>query len=244
MICAGNWKMHKSPTQARQFITQLKEALSETERQEVVVLVPALCLEAVQQTAGKQIKFGGQNSHWENSGAFTGENSPQTLAEMGAGFCLVGHSERRQLFHETDTMVAAKVRSLQKQNVIPIVCIGETLEERRQEKTVEVLRRQLERGLAEVNSDRKFWLAYEPVWAIGTGEVATVRQVEEAHQVIRDWLVRHVPGQGQTPILYGGSVKAANAGELAKVPNVAGFLIGGASLELDSFLGVLRSTAK
>lgn len=242
MICAGNWKMNKSPAETREFIAELKAALKDEDAANVILLVPALCLEAaVQAAAGTKMQVGAQNCHWQDSGAFTGENSPRVMHDMGAKFCLVGHSERRQLFKEDDEVVAAKLKAVQTCGLTPILCIGEDLKEREANKTADVLRRQLQAALSGLDDTKPYWIAYEPVWAIGTGKVATPEQVREAHEVIRTWLKRYVEGRADVPILYGGSVKPGNAGELAKHPNVDGFLIGGASLELDSFLGILRA---
>ncbi|MGE0761756.1 MAG: triose-phosphate isomerase [Bdellovibrionales bacterium] len=243
MICAGNWKLNKDPQEATSFITQLLKDASTSEQKQLVVLPPALCLSSVMQSLqGAAVQVGGQNCDWHLSGAFTGENSPSTLAAMGAKFCLVGHSERRQLFAESDEMIARKIKVLQGQKITPIFCIGETLEEREEALTNKVLGRQLQVGLSELEPGAPLWIAYEPVWAIGTGKVATTDQVLGTHQFIREWLSKHHPALAQVPLLYGGSVKPDNAKELGKLPNVDGFLIGGASLEVPSFLGILRAS--
>ncbi len=211
------------------------------EAKEVVVLVPSLCMESAIETAkSSNVSVGGQNCYWQTSGAFTGETSPEVLKQMGAKFCLVGHTERRQLFSENDEKVARKVKALQSQGIVPIVCIGEQLDERENKQTFAILRRQLDVGLSEAVAGKPFWIAYEPVWAIGTGKVATPDQVMEAHGLIREWIKGKFPDQSKAPILYGGSVKGSNASEL-KLPNVDGFLIGGASLDVASFLGILRA---
>ncbi|HMN67212.1 MAG TPA: triose-phosphate isomerase [Bdellovibrionales bacterium] len=237
--CAGNWKMNKSPAEAREFVASLKSQLDNGEAERLVVIPPALCAaEVARGVAGSGVRWGGQNSYSEVSGAFTGENSPAVLKAMGASFCLVGHSERRQIFGETDKMMAAKVSALQGQGMTPILCVGETLAERESDKTSEVILRQLREGLSTADKAKDLWIAYEPVWAIGTGKVATPEQVTEAHTILRGVLKEW--GAGHAPILYGGSVKPDNAGALAKLPNVDGFLIGGASLKVDDFLKILR----
>lgn len=243
--CAGNWKMNKNPAQAAEFISKLKEQAKPEEQGHLVVIPPALvAFEVAQQVKGSSLRWGGQNSYFESSGAFTGENSPQVLKEMGAQFCLVGHSERRQIFGEADDLLTKKVQALQALGITPILCVGETLDDRRWNRTQEVIVRQTRSGLQAADPSKPLWLAYEPVWAIGTGEVATPLQVEEAHAILRkalkEWSSQSAE---QVPILYGGSVKADNARSLAGITNVNGFLIGGASLKVDDFLSIYRSSA-
>lgn len=244
--CVGNWKMNKSPSQAADFVARLKEQAKPAEQNHLIVLPPALiAYEVADQLKGSELQWGGQNSYFEASGAFTGENSPQILKEMGAKFCLVGHSERRQIFGEPDDMLAKKVQGLQTLGITPILCVGETLDDRRWNRTKEVIVRQTRNGLAAADPAKPLWLAYEPVWAIGTGEVATPQQVEEAHSILRNCLKEWSSQSAERiPILYGGSVKADNARSLAGINNVNGFLIGGASLKVDDFISIYRlSTA-
>ncbi len=243
--CVGNWKMNKSPAQAAEFISKLKEQAKPEEQSRLVVMPPALvAFEVAQQLKGSSLRWGGQNSYFEAAGAFTGENSPQILKEMGAQFCLVGHSERRQIFGEADDLLAKKVQALQGMGITPILCVGETLDDRRWNRTQEVIVRQTRGGLQAADPTKPMWLAYEPVWAIGTGEVATPLQVEEAHSILRkalkEWSAQTA---NEVPILYGGSVKADNARSLAGINNVNGFLIGGASLKVDDFLSIYRLSA-
>lgn len=258
MIVAGNWKMNKTPEEAKQFVASLLEQATATELREIILLPPALCLSAVREAAkGAKLSFGAQNCHFAKSGAFTGENSAAVLAHMGAEYCLVGHSERRQLFGETNEFLAKKVVAVEETGMVPILCIGETLQEREAGKTKSVLESQLREGLNSLMMEDEVlemgekddlgmdpltgvWIAYEPVWAIGTGRVAGPDQVREAHGWIHSWLAENGFVES-TPILYGGSVKPENAAELAKLPHVDGFLVGGASLELKSLLGILRS---
>lgn len=237
MICAGNWKMNMNPAQASAFARQLLAEVPATAKDKFVILPPALLAATVAtELKGSGIGWGGQNCYCELKGAFTGENSPQLLAEMGAQYCLVGHSERRHVFGEQDELLAKKVAALQKVNVTPILCVGETLEDRRMSRTQEVIERQLAAGLQAADSSRPLWIAYEPVWAIGTGLVATPQQVEEAHSILR-------AACSATPILYGGSVKSDNVASLSGLNNVNGFLIGGASLDAREFVRIFQNSA-
>jgi triosephosphate isomerase len=234
--CAGNWKMNKNPAQAAEFIRDLKSQAKDEEQAHLVVIPPALsAYEVANGVKGTGIAWGGQNCYSEMSGAFTGENSPQTLKDMGAKYCLVGHSERRHIFGERDEGLAKKVKALQDQGLTPILCVGETLAEREAGRTAEVILAQTKNGLASADLSKGYWIAYEPVWAIGTGKVATPEQVEEAHTLLRKQVGEKIP------ILYGGSVKPDNSAQLAGLKNVNGFLIGGASLKVDEFLKIYRS---
>lgn len=234
--------MNKSPSEAAAYVRELKEKAKPDEQKHLVILPPALiAFEVANSLKGSSIGWGGQNSYFEKSGAFTGENSPQVLKEMGAQYCLVGHSERRQLFAEPDDMIAKKVQALQSFGITPILCVGETLDDRRWNRTQEVIVRQTKQGLQAADPSKPLWLAYEPVWAIGTGEVATPVQVEEAHSMLRQTLKEWSHLSDSTPILYGGSVKPDNARSIAALNHVQGFLIGGASLKVDDFLNVYRS---
>jgi triosephosphate isomerase len=179
---------------------------------------------------------------WEWKGAFTGENSPHVLAELATPYVLVGHSERRALFGETDEQTGLKVKALHAEGITPMLCVGESLEEREAGRTNEVIVRQLKAGLAHRDATKRILIAYEPVWAIGTGKVASPEQANDAHAVLRKALVSF--GQAladATPILYGGSVKPDNCAEIAKQPEIDGFLVGGASLESDSFLALCQT---
>lgn len=241
MICAGNWKLNKNPSEAENFVAELLSQAKENELSQLVLLPPSVCLDRViQKLAGKKVGVGAQNCHWQLNGAYTGENSAETISQMGGQFCLVGHSERRFLFGETNEMIAKKILTVQKQGLTPIFCIGESVDEREGSLTIKVLTDQLKNGLSEVDEKCPIWIAYEPVWAIGTGRVATKEQVRDTHKFIRGWLEKNRPAIAKVPILYGGSVKPENAQELVG-PNVDGFLIGGASLKVDSFLGILRA---
>ncbi len=232
MIFAANWKMYKTPDESREFIRNLK--LSPKQMSQVVIFPTAICIEAVATALkGTGAKWGVQNGYIESAGAFTGENSPATVKSLGGSFVLIGHSERRALFHEQDGLLAKKVKCAQNLGLTPMLCIGETLAEREAGQTLSVIDKQLKMDLEFFDSQKPLVIAYEPVWAIGTGKVATTGQVAEVHTDIRKKLVHYKAEK--TPILYGGSVKPQNAKELGQLKDVDGFLIGGASLEVESF---------
>ncbi|MGE4131199.1 MAG: triose-phosphate isomerase [Bdellovibrionales bacterium] len=241
-VCAGNWKMNKNPAEAEAFAKTLREMAEPKELEYLVLFPPALSAYALAaQLKGSPVRWGGQNIYPANNGAFTGENSPLVLKEMGAGLCLVGHSERRHIFGEPDESLARKVQFLQAAGMTPVLCVGETIDDRRWNRTQEVILRQARHGLQSADPALPLWLAYEPVWAIGTGEVATPAQVEEAHGMLRNYLKEWSSAHGaDIPVLYGGSVKADNVEALAPLPNVNGFLIGGASLDPKELLTILR----
>lgn len=249
-IVAANWKMHKNPRETTEFFSAFLPKLSASGAardpafRKIIFFVPAIDLPAaIESLKGTHVGFGAQNVHWEAKGAFTGETSPQMLADLAIPFALVGHSERRALFGETDEQTGKKVRALQAVGVTPMLCVGETLEEREANRTSEVIVRQLQAGLAQREATKRMLIAYEPVWAIGTGKVATPEQANEAHAVLRKAL--HAIGGAAladaTPILYGGSVKPDNSAQIAKQPEIDGFLVGGASLEVDSFLQLCQT---
>ncbi len=231
-IFAANWKLHKTPAETRTFFKSFKE-ISSKATGELVFFPSAISLEAACETVkGSNIHIGAQNCYAQNQGAFTGENSAQVVKELGGDYILIGHSERRQIFGETDALIADKVAMVQSLGLTPMLCIGETLQEREATHTFRVLETQLLLGLAKADKSKPIVIAYEPVWAIGTGKVATPEQVAETHTDVHGILTK----LGFTaPILYGGSVKADNAKTLIEQPHVSGFLVGGASLEVDSF---------
>lgn len=257
-IFAANWKMHKTPDESlkffRDFLPQLNsnfeknsaKAKSGAEKR-TVFFVPALNLSAcLIATAKTKVEIGGQNIHQEIKGAFTGENSAAVLKSMGAAWALVGHSERRTLFGETDTATAHKMKTALANELSAMLCVGETLQEREANQTIDVVSRQLEAGLSQVLevarlTPKRISIAYEPVWAIGTGKVATPEQASEVHQAIRTWLAKKFDSKvaAEMAILYGGSVKPDNAASIAAKPDIDGFLVGGASLEVASFLGLM-----
>ena len=244
-VIAGNWKMHLGPARARSFFDTLDLA-GVGDGHELIVFPPAISIEAAvgaSKAGGGRVGVGVQNVHWKDEGAFTGETSAPMASEAGAAFALVGHSERRHVFGESDEDTARKVEAAGRHGLVPVLCVGETLDERRAGRVEEVVLRQLDAALgALTGAGRRFLIAYEPVWAIGTGETATPADASAAHGTIRTRLV-DVLGDpaGGVPILYGGSVKPDNAGELLAAADVDGVLVGGASLEPDSFAKIARA---
>ena len=233
MLIAGNWKMYKGQAETAEFCIELKRSLADVEAVDVAVCPPFPSLAvAVQILAGTDIAVAAQNVHWEEEGAFTGEVSAPMLRELGVYGAIVGHSERRQLFGETDEGVGRRTRAALDAGLSVIACVGETEEERERRETEDVLRRQLSVLEAEDN----LVIAYEPVWAIGTGKTATPEIAEEAHEFIKGLL--------DVPVLYGGSVKPENAEELLSLPAVDGALVGGASLDVESFASICLSASR
>jgi len=240
-IC-GNWKMHKTAAEAAQLIRELREKLK-TQAQ-VAVAPPFTALAAVRtELRGSAIELFGQNCHHEKQGAFTGEVSAPMLTEVGCQGVILGHSERRQYFGETDEGVNRKLRAALEAKLHPIVCVGETLQEREASRTWEVVSRQVRGALAGLGADQigRCTLAYEPVWAIGTGKTATTAQAQEVHAQIRGLLreLAGVPVADAVRIQYGGSVKPENAADLLGQPDIDGALVGGASLKADDFARIV-----
>jgi triosephosphate isomerase len=234
MLVAGNWKMFKGPAETAEFCRALRDA--DLGDADVVVCPPFVSLAAaVQVLAGTEIAVAAQNVHWAIEGAFTGEVSPAMLRELGVYGAIVGHSERRQYFGDTDETVARRVRAALDAGLFVIACVGESEEEREAGQTELVLRLQVE-AIADVTGDdaANLVVAYEPVWAIGTGKTATPELAQEAHAYVKSLL--------DVPVLYGGSVKPENAGELLSQPSVDGALVGGASIDVDSFAAICRAS--
>ncbi len=241
-LVAGNWKMNGSVAmlkEPRLLAAMLKDVKLKAD---VMVCPPAVLLRRVKSILkGSKIKMGGQDCHWAASGAHTGDVSAEMLKEAGCSAAIVGHSERRTNHGETDAMVQSKAKACQRAGLAAIICIGETLEERKAGKTLEVVTRQLKGSLPEGSVAANTVIAYEPVWAIGTGLTPTTAEVAEVHALIRSELAGLMGGEGaQTRILYGGSVKPSNAAELMGQPNVNGALVGGASLKAADFLGIIK----
>jgi triosephosphate isomerase len=240
-LIAGNWKMHRTQGEAAALVTALLEKLPARPSPEVLVLPPFTALPAVARVlaADGRVALGAQNCHWAKEGAYTGEVSPWMLLDVGCTYVLAGHSERRQLFGETDALVNKRARGALAAGLKPIVCIGETLEERDAGRTLSVVASQLAGSLAGLSAEEmgRVTLAYEPVWAIGTGRNATPAQAQEVHALLRADLGRLFGPAvaGATRLLYGGSVKPDNAAALLGQPDVDGALVGGASLEAGSF---------
>jgi triosephosphate isomerase (TIM) len=227
VLIAGNWKMYKGPAETAEFCIELKRHLEDLDGLDVAVCPPYASLAvAVQILAGTDIAVAAQNVHWEAEGPYTGEVSAPMLRELGVYGAIVGHSERRQLFGETDEMVGKRARAAVEAGLSVIACVGETESEREAGDTEDVLRRQV----AVLEAEDNLVVAYEPVWAIGTGKTATPEIAQEAHAFIKRLL--------DVPVLYGGSVKPDNAAELLALPDVDGALVGGASLDVESFAAI------
>jgi triosephosphate isomerase len=248
LIYAANWKMNLGPASAREFMHRFLELTTPAVDRSLWFFPPAVSIAAATEAAAgrRDVVVGAQNVHWEPKGAFTGELSLPLVREAGARAVLVGHSERRHLFGETDDQIGRKVTAALKAGVDPLICVGETLAEREGGRTEQVIQRQVHAILERVPLPQwdRIRLAYEPVWAIGTGRTPTPQDVQEVHGFIRDQLNQRFSGEGaRIRILYGGSVKPSNAAELLAVPNVNGALIGGASLKATDFLGIAQAVA-
>lgn len=247
-LVAGNWKMFMTSAEARLLVSEMLPGLTAIQGVEIVICPPyTSILPVAAMLEGTQISVGAQNMHWEASGAYTGEISPSMLAEY-CKYVIIGHSERRAYFGETDEGVNRKVKAALAHDLVPIMCVGETLEENESGKTEAVVSRQVREGLSgvEMDSIHMVVIAYEPVWAIGTGRAATA---DGANQVIAG-IIRRVLGEMFSPslaqegrVLYGGSVKASNAGEFFTQPDIDGALVGGASLKVNEFVPIVRAAA-
>jgi triosephosphate isomerase len=244
-IFAANWKMHHGPASGRELVRAVLARVRPKEGRTLLFFPPAVSLFAVvAEVAGrKDTAAGVQNIYFEPKGAFTGEVSAPIAAEAGAQWVLVGHSERRHKFGETDAEAGRKVQAALAANLNPMLCVGEKLEERKADQTEAVVLRQLEAGLAGLDGSSvgRVVIAYEPVWAIGTGLNATPSDAAAVHRAIRSWLGAHTPAGTRSRILYGGSVSAKNAAELLAEPEIDGVLVGGASLEADSWVSICES---
>ena len=244
IVVAGNWKMNKTPAETTTLINELKPLVKDS-ASDVIVCVPFTNLyAAVEACKGSNIKVGAQNMYFEESGAFTGEIAPSMLTELGVEYVIIGHSERRQYFAETDETVNKKVIKAFEHKLIPIICVGESLEEREQGVTFEIVAKQTKVALGSLTADqvKSLLIAYEPIWAIGTGKTATSDQAQEVCAVIRK-TVAEVFGKDAADavtIQYGGSVKASNAAELFAKEDIDGGLIGGASLKAEDFNGIVN----
>ncbi len=248
-IIAGNWKMNKITAEAIELANGLKRELFKIEDVGIILCPPFTALEEVSEIVYESnIGLGAQNMHWEESGAFTGEISPIMLKDLGCAYVILGHSERRQYFNETNEIVNRKTRAALKSGLTPIVCVGETLEQRETGKTFEVIEDHVYNSLAELTEEEmaKVIIAYEPVWAIGTGKTATPDQAQEVHHFIRGLLKKRFSdelGEGII-ILYGGSVKPSNTKELIEQKDIDGALVGGASLDIKSFSEIVKNSSK
>ncbi|NLY19439.1 MAG: triose-phosphate isomerase, partial [Clostridiaceae bacterium] len=244
-MAAGNWKMNKTPKEAVEFVNELREKAKDA-KSEVVVAVPFVAIPSVVDACkGSNVKVAAQNVHFEDSGAYTGEVSCIMLNEAGVEYVIIGHSERREYFAETDEIINKKAHAVLSNGMVPIICCGETITQREQGVTKEHIRYQIKIALHGITKEQvqSLVIAYEPIWAIGTGKTATSEQAQEACLIIRE-LVEELYDKEtaeKVRILYGGSVKASNAAELFSMPDIDGGLIGGASLKLDEYLKIIDS---
>ena len=245
-IIAGNWKMNKTVKEAIELVGGLKNQLKDFRDVDIVICPPFTGLaEVAKIIKGTNIQLGAQDLHQEDSGAYTGEISPVMLKELGCRYVIIGHSERRLYFGETNESVNQKAKAALKHNLVPIVCVGERLQQREKGETFEVIKDHVQNGLKDISLEeiKRVVIAYEPVWAIGTGITATPEQAQEAHSFIRNLLKQTYNEEVATlvPIQYGGSVKPDNIKDLMAKGDVDGALVGGASLELDSFVKIVKS---
>ncbi len=248
-FAAGNWKMNTNSRTSVELARSIADGSSETAGHGVTVAVcpPFIYLQAVAKTLnGSSVAIGAQDVYFEADGAFTGEISVSMLKEIGCTYCLCGHSERRHVIGEADELINKKVTAVINGGLLPILCVGELLEERKAQQTNEVVTRHIQKGLAGLSAEKMeaVTIAYEPVWAIGTGLTATPQQAQEVHKFIRKLIGKMYSEKlaNEIRILYGGSVKPSNAGELMEQPDVDGLLVGGASLKADDFLAIIQAS--
>src|SRR6056297_4162106 len=245
---AGNWKMNKTISEAKDLVSSLREKVAGIENVEVGVCPPDIDLPDVVEIAkDSNIKVGGQNMHWEESGAYTGDVSPVMLKELGVEYIIIGHSERREYYNETDEQVNKKVQSAYEHGLKPIICVGESLEERKAKETREVVEKQVRKALKGLNQKQvsQTVIAYEPIWAIGTGESASSKQANEVISYIRDVIENeYLDAAEDVRIQYGGSVKPHNIEEFMAESDIDGALIGGASLKAESFADIIKKTSE
>ncbi|MDP2923730.1 MAG: triose-phosphate isomerase [Candidatus Omnitrophota bacterium] len=245
-IIAGNWKMFKTIPEALELVIGLKRELYQIEDKEIVVCPPFTALSEVSEViTSSNIKLGAQDLFWLESGPYTGEISPLMLKDTGCQYVIIGHSERRIYFSETNETVNKKLKAALRHNLIPIVCVGETLKERQAQQTFKVVQDQIDNSLASIGKEEalKIVMAYEPVWAIGTGQTATPQQAQEVQEFIRKLLIKKFGEETaeEIRILYGGSIKPDNIRELSQQKDIDGGLVGGASLEINSFVSIVKN---
>lgn len=250
LLIAGNWKMNETVSESVQLVNNIKNSLDASNlcrNVRILICPPFTALFSVNSIIKDfPVMLGAQNCHFEESGAFTGEISIPMLKECGCSYCIIGHSERRHKFGEQDDFINKKIKSLITKGITPILCIGEMLEERNSGKTETVLSQQLNEDLKEIDINSEVVIAYEPVWAIGTGVSATLDQINDTHNFIRRHLTALFPKVSPEllPILYGGSVNDKNAEEILGIKEVAGALIGGASLKSEKFVSIIQTAEK
>ena len=247
-LIAGNWKMNLNRSEAVQWGQQISSAITQDHSVDVIVCPPSVYLHAVGEVVtDSAVSLAAQNMYHEPNGAFTGEISAAMLVDLGCQYVVLGHSERRHILGESDELIQQKVRAALAAELIPIVCVGETLEQRQAGQTTDIVRAQVAGSLGDLSPQQisQLVIAYEPVWAIGTGQVATPEQAEEVHADLRTIVENRYNHEAaaHVRIQYGGSVKPENAAELLAQPNVDGALVGGASLKADSFLGIVEAAA-
>ncbi len=243
-LMAGNWKMHKTIPEGIAMVKELKNLISDVKDVDILICPVFTSINALaNEVKGSNIKIGAQNLYWEPKGAFTGEIAANMLVDAGCSFVIIGHSERRQYFGETDETVNKKTKAALAAGMIPVVCVGETLQERESNETFNVIEKQIKDGIKNFSKEEaeKIVIAYEPVWAIGTGKTATPQQAQEVHEFIRKiYAQMYAEASDKTRILYGGSVKPDNVSELMKQKDIDGGLVGGASLEAASFAKLVK----
>lgn len=245
-VIAGNWKMNMDMHQSQKLVSEIINGLGKDNRAEVIICPPFTSLSEVSSLLkGTQIKLGAQNMFYEESGAFTGEISADMLKSVDCEFVIIGHSERRVIFNESDELINNKIKTALTKGLKPIFCIGELLGQREKNETMKVVTQQIEKGLEGISSEqmKNIIIAYEPVWAIGTGKTATPQQAQEVHSFIRDLIAKKFSTSVAENLIiqYGGSVKSENSGELLSQKDIDGALVGGACLKADSFLGIIVS---
>ena len=245
-LMAGNWKMYKTREATRRFFAAFLPQVQEVEDRDIVICPPFTDLpEALAATAGSGVRVGAQTMHYAAEGAFTGEVAPPMLVDLGVPYVILGHSERRQYYNEDDTALAKKVRVALDAGLLPVLCVGETLDEREAGRTEQKVGGQLDADLAEIAAAElpRVAVAYEPIWAIGTGRTATPEQAQETVAFVRARLAARFTTSAEARILYGGSVKASNIDTLMAQPDIDGVLVGGASLDADEFARIVRFEA-
>ena len=245
-VIAGNWKMNMDLHQSQKLVSEIINGLGKNSKAEVIVCPPFTSLSEVSSLLkNTPIKLGAQNMYFEESGAYTGEISVEMLKSVGCEYVILGHSERRVIFNEPDELINKKIKAALAKGLKPIFCIGELLEQRENGETIQVVSDQIEKGLEGINSEelKKIIIAYEPVWAIGTGKTATPQQAQEVHSFIRELVAKKFSSSiaDNLVIQYGGSVKPDNSGELLSQKDIDGALVGGACLKSDSFLSIIAS---
>ena len=246
-IIAGNWKMNKTRDEALQFVYAVSEKLPHIDEVDSVVCAPFPLLRTLCKRQGDNLRVGAQNMHYADNGAYTGEISAEMLTTLGVAYVIIGHSERRAMFNETDETVNLKVKKAFEKGLIPILCVGETLEQREKGQEKQVVKAQLEKNLEGLNKNdiEHLVIAYEPIWAIGTGRTASAEQAEEMCAYVRE-VVKDLYGQvaDKMRVQYGGSVKVDNIKEILSMPNIDGALVGGASLKADDFVKLVEAGVK